>query len=471
LGSTRGSVPYASIDRSPRLLVEVEQFEPVMIALEDFRWQPYPDNVVRREVQLKREPLDNFLDGRASKEFQEEGIITILDFYAYLQNIFSDPSRTDRERRQDSLRINDLFLENALIQVSSLTQGRLATYKLDEYLNSLFALTLDPLSKRYDKLGFEIDNLLIMSTLERTPIEKGEERRWKGTIRYDQSFKGYRNGTNRPVYEELTSKDVEVFVILEKDSVGENVFSTKLGNIVISSILPPAPQLNSIPLPNMIFIPGGTFQMGSDEGRDNERPIHEVTLSDFYLAETEVTFAQYDYFCEATGRMKPNDAGWGRDNRPVINVSWEDAQAYCQWVSDQTGLKYRLPTEAEWEYAAGGGVSNRTIYAGTNRTRKLDDFAWHRDNSNSTTHPVGLKKPNALGLYDMSGNVYEWCQDWYINYPSSAQTNPTGPFSGSYKVVRGGSWLSLGDLCRVAYRYDVPPLDDLSFVGFRVCRY
>ncbi|MEL6696244.1 MAG: formylglycine-generating enzyme family protein [Bacteroidota bacterium] len=269
----------------------------------------------------------------------------------------------------------------------------------------------------------------------------------------------------------MTSKDIEVFVILEKDSVGENVLSVRLGNIIVSSILPPAPQLDSIPLPNMIFIPGGTFQMGSDEGGGDEEPVHQVTLSDFYLAETEVTFAQYDYFCEATGRVKPNDAGWGRGNRPVINVTWDDAQAYCQWVSDQTGLKYRLPTEAEWEYAAGGGVINRTIYAGTNRTRKLDDFAWHRDNSNSTTHPVGLKKPNALGLYDMSGNVYEWCQDWYVNYPSSAQTNPTGPFSGSYKVVRGGSWIYLDSDCRVASRDFNHPDDVNLIVGFRVCRY
>ncbi|MEL6699393.1 MAG: hypothetical protein AAFP89_24360 [Bacteroidota bacterium] len=136
-GSASGSIPYTNFDRSSGLLVEVDQFEPVVIALEDFRWQPYPDNVVRREVRLRSRPLDDILNDQASQEFQEEGITAVVEFYSYLRNFFSDSLSTDTQRREDSLRINDLFLENTLIEVSSLRQGRLATYDLDEYLNTL----------------------------------------------------------------------------------------------------------------------------------------------------------------------------------------------------------------------------------------------------------------------------------------------------------------------------------------------
>ncbi len=215
--------------------------------------------------------------------------------------------------------------------------------------------------------------------------------------------------------------------------------------------------------PKMVFIKGGTFQMGGNKYSD-EKPIHRVRVSDFYIGKYEVTFAQYDAFCEATNRKKPDDEGWGRGSRPVINVNWNDAVAYCKWLSQKTGYEYRLPTEAEWEYAAGGGNTHQE-WAGTNSSSSLGSFAWYGTNNNGKTHPVGGKQPNKLGLYDMSGNVWEWCSDYYINSPSS---NPQGLKSGSFRVYRGGSWHDFATYCRVAFRFSSTPTFRDGVLGFRV---
>ncbi|MEZ4828202.1 MAG: SUMF1/EgtB/PvdO family nonheme iron enzyme [Bacteroidia bacterium] len=226
----------------------------------------------------------------------------------------------------------------------------------------------------------------------------------------------------------------------------------------------PSPHIEvkgqKISLPEMILIKVGSFS----------REKYKVTVSDFWLGKTAVTFEQYDGFCEMTKREKPSDEGWGRGLRPVINVSWNDAKAYCDWLSEQTGQNWRLPTEAEWEYAAGGGSSGRTIYAGTDDERKLGEYAWYSANANSQTHPVGQKKPNPLGLYDMSGNVWEWCSDWYGNYPSSDISDPTGPSSGSYRVFRGGSCSGDAAYCRVAFRNFAAPVFRFGYLGFRPTR-
>ena len=192
----------------------------------------------------------------------------------------------------------------------------------------------------------------------------------------------------------------------------------------------------------MVAVEGGTFRMGSYSGSSDEKPLHSVTVSDFNISKTEVTFEQYDVFCDATGRNKPGDEGWGRGDRPVINVNWLDAVAYCEWKSKATGKTYRLPTEAEWEYAArGGNMSKGYKYSGSNN---LDTIAWYKNNSGWETHPVAQKQPNELGLYDMSGNVWEWCSDWYGDYSSSPQTDPQGSNSGDYRVRRGGSFVCYG---------------------------
>jgi formylglycine-generating enzyme required for sulfatase activity len=253
----------------------------------------------------------------------------------------------------------------------------------------------------------------------------------------------------------------------------------------------------SIPLPVMINIKGGTFTMGctDEQGSDcysGEKPAHQVALSDYAIGKTEVTVGQYMAFVEATKSHYPEwleensqyNLNTGTDdhykklgtalqnpNNPIVGISWNDAVAYCQWLSQKTGRKYRLPSEAEWEYAARGGeksLGSGYKYAGSNN---LDDVAWYTDNSGAKTHGVAQKKPNALGIYDLSGNVYEWCSDWYGNYEDTGKPvlDPVGPGSGSFRVFRGGSWLSLARDCRVSYRnYYGAPVIRSNDLGFRL---
>jgi len=215
-----------------------------------------------------------------------------------------------------------------------------------------------------------------------------------------------------------------------------------------------------------ILIKGGTFQMGDTfgDGYYDEKPVHQVTLSDFYLGKYPVTQGQW----KAVMGNNPSRFNKG-DNYPVEQVSWEDVQKFIKQLNRNTGKKYRLPTEAEWEYAARSG-GKKEAWAGTSSESELGAYAWYSANSVGQTQPVGQKKPNGLGLYDMSGNVWEWCQDWYAGYLKGPLTNPTGPSSGQHRVLRGGSWyFNAGDV-RAANRYgDSPGFRDLN-IGFRVAR-
>ncbi|MDD2387292.1 MAG: SUMF1/EgtB/PvdO family nonheme iron enzyme [Bacteroidales bacterium] len=225
---------------------------------------------------------------------------------------------------------------------------------------------------------------------------------------------------------------------------------------------------------DMVFIKGGTFNMGSPSNevqRGDDEYQHSVTLSDFYMGKYEVTFEQYDKFCDATGRENPSDEGWGRDKRPVINVSWNDAVAYCEWFSKKSGKIYRLPTEAEWEYACRAGTTT-PFNMGYNITTSQANCNGNYPYNNNTkgvyrekTMPVGSFAPNEWGLYDMHGNVDEWCSDWYKGYPGSSGVTDC---TGSYRVNRGGSWRDCARNCRGAARSNGTPDGRRSYYGFRL---
>ena len=215
----------------------------------------------------------------------------------------------------------------------------------------------------------------------------------------------------------------------------------------------------------MVRIEGGTFRMGSMEDKD-EQPIHPVTLHSFEIGKYPVNQRQWKAV------MGDNPSGFRGDDLPVEKVSWEDCQLYCEQLSKKTGLSFRLPTEAEWEYAAGGGNRDRTKWAGTDQENQLEAYAWYEKNSNNQTHPVGQKKPNALGLYDMSGNVWEWCQDrWRESYqdaPADGSAWEAG--KSAYRVRRGGRWSSTAANLRVANRNSGDPDRRGYFLGFRPAR-
>lgn len=276
--------------------------------------------------------------------------------------------------------------------------------------------------------------------------------------------------------------------------------------------------------PEMVLVKAGSFQMGDESGElwEGTRPVHQVILDyNFWIGKYEVTFAEYDIFCEATGKPPANDQGWGRDDRPVVNITWRDAIAYCNWLSEKEGLQrayneagelldfngnvttditrvegYRLPTETEWEYAASGGhealpIPPRFLFSGSD---DIDEVAWYFENSGDemiftgtpltvdysshgaakiqgkSTQPVGQKKPNELGIYDMSGNVWEWCHDWYEEYTTDEKVNPIGAEVGHLRVMRGGSWIFGANDCRVGNRLYRPPHEKIFRLGFRLAK-
>jgi len=222
-----------------------------------------------------------------------------------------------------------------------------------------------------------------------------------------------------------------------------------------------------------VSIPGGTFDMGSpvsEAERDDNETLHQVTLSDFMMSKYEVTFEQYDLFCDATGRKKPGDEGWGRKKHPVINVNWIDATAFADW------LGCRLPTEAEWEYAARSGTST-PFNTGNNLTSSQSNYDGRNPyNKNAKgeyrkkTLPVGSFAANEYGLFDMHGNVWEWCSDLYGAYSASPQTDPKGAMSGKTRVRRGGGWNDYARRCHSAYRDNVNPAYRDYSIGIRLVK-
>jgi len=216
----------------------------------------------------------------------------------------------------------------------------------------------------------------------------------------------------------------------------------------------------------MVYIPEGEITIGSParDGDADEHPSHHVYLTGFWIGKTEVTFRQFDLFCADTGREKADDEDWGRDDRPVIYVSWNDAMEYCAWLEKRTGLRFRLPSEAEWEKAA----RDRYPWGGTPPNSDLANF----NKEHMMTRPVGSypKGASPYGVLDLAGNVWEWTLDWYDPdfYQNSPRENPQGPRAGSERVVRGGSWANGADLVRAANRSAEKPASKLNILGFRL---
>ena len=253
---------------------------------------------------------------------------------------------------------------------------------------------------------------------------------------------------------------------------------TPKATAVAPAVVTPPPADPHPLLPEMIGIPAGTFTMGCVNGRDDrvggcesdESPAHEVSVKAFQMGKTEVTFAEWDR-CEAAGVcLHADDSGWGRGNRPVINVSWNDVQTYINWLNGKTG-KYRLPSEAEWEYAARGGYNNR-LYSWGHEIGKnnanCDGCGSEWDNKQ--TAPVGSFAANPYGLYDMHGNAWEWCQDKYHDTYQGAPTDGSAWESGDSpnRVLRGGSWANYAQSLRSADHAAGSPDNRYNFLGFRL---
>jgi len=256
-------------------------------------------------------------------------------------------------------------------------------------------------------------------------------------------------------------------------------------------------QTTNFKVRDMVFVKGGSFTMGTTKGNNDEAPPHKVTLGDYYIGKFEVTYSEFKKFVDATGYLtdaeqpdsvrakqglpsknvrngswkiypRGNPVPASDTDKPVGNISWHDAMAYCQWLSKETGKKFSLPTEAEWEFAAHGGMNSKGyVYSGSNN---LDEVAWYNSNSSHTAHRCGMKMANELGIYDMSGNVREWCADWYggFYYKQSPEYSPPGPDRGRDRVLRGGAWGSNGDRMRFTYRNYELPYNSAYDIGFRV---
>jgi len=222
--------------------------------------------------------------------------------------------------------------------------------------------------------------------------------------------------------------------------------------------------------PELVSIPEGWFTMGSEAGQDNERPVHRVWIDEFLSASCQVTNAEYQKFLQSAQTPPPpfwQDPNFNHPQQPVVGVSWFDAVQYCDWISDLTKHPYRLPTEAEWERAARGGVDGKLFPWGDDPPQSLPDYAsrWK-----TGPEPVAQREPNALGLYDICSNVHEWVSDWYgaDYYSISPERNPRGPESGQRRASRGGSWRHHIKVTRCAARSSIPPEFHYADYGFRV---
>lgn len=246
---------------------------------------------------------------------------------------------------------------------------------------------------------------------------------------------------------DVTYKNTEFIYELKKSFVEEKQYSK-------------IEEKKKVISPKMIFVKGGNFKIKNDD-----LSFNTVVINDFYIGQFEVTFKEYDFFCESTGRDEPSSSSWGRGKRPVINVTWNDASEYCRWLSDHLGKKCRLPSEVEWEYAAKGGqLSHNYEFSGSD---DIGDVCWYWINNGKKTKEVGTREPNELDIFDMSGNVWEWCNDWYTEIFDPNKTQISAD-SQEFRVLRGGSWYDYNNACTVKNRNKAEPDHSDNDIGFRV---
>ena len=230
------------------------------------------------------------------------------------------------------------------------------------------------------------------------------------------------------------------------------------------------PSPSGLAEPKLVLIPAGWFWMGSDAGQDNERPVHRVWVDEFYLGAYQVSNALYARFLDATGNPVPpfwGDPNFNHPEQPVVGVSWFEVEKYCEWLGGISGGKYRLPSEAEWERAARGGVDGKLFPWGDDPPESLPNYG---ERWKTGPEPVGCSAANGYELYDICQNVHEWCSDWYQGnyYATSVERNPRGPEHGERRASRGGSWRHHIKVTRCAARSSIPPAFQYADYGFRV---
>ncbi|MDR2094495.1 MAG: SUMF1/EgtB/PvdO family nonheme iron enzyme [Treponema sp.] len=350
------------------------------------------------------------------------------------------------------------------------------------------------LREEAEKLALDIENMKgVSKRLTQEVIEKKTEA--ERLIKDAED----RKAASEHLKKEINSRKDEYADLEQKIKQAQQELSTLRAQVKEESkrkLAAPQAAPTQQPPVNFVYVEGGTFSMGSTNGDDDEKPVHTVTVKGFYMSKYEVTQKEW---AEVMGN---NPSYFKGDNLPVENVSWYDAIEYCNRRSVNEGLTpaytmdktrgdpnnrsqydtvkwvvtwnrgangYRLPTEAEWEYAAKGGCKDYPVYeySGSNNVASV---GWYYGTSGGSTHPVGTKTPNSLGLYDMSGNVWEWCWDWYGDYTGGAQTDPVGASSGSYRLLRGGSWDYTAQYARSAGRNCDAPSYRYDLLGFRLVR-
>jgi formylglycine-generating enzyme required for sulfatase activity len=344
-------------------------------------------------------------------------------------------------------------------QILSAGSGNQKTFATEELGGSIFSRAiLDGLTTGKADKSTQKDGVISVSELRLHIAEY---------VRVKKSDIGV-NFTMKPQLRDLHTNQGEFYFFTKtkpkvKKRPSQKVQNAQQSVVTQSSKESPKQKVFDFSIPEMVRISKGSFMMGSENGYANEKPVHQVTIEDdFEIGKYEVTFEEYDYFCKETGRKKPDDEGWGRGKRPVINVSWYDATAYVRWLSQETGHTYRLPTEAEWEYVARAGTTTKWSFG--NDESKLEKYAWYGyEKAEKKTHPVGEKKPNSWDVYDIHGNVWEWTSSCYTErYKQKCYE--------SYKVLRGGSWYSGANDSRSACRDRFVPGYRGSSRGFRLLR-